>query len=91
MRVFALGPFRNAYLFRGTMVWIGIRFAFFAFEAVALGVVLKVGILATVGLTVYLDAKRRDEDLFLGNLGISGGWIAVAALPIPVLFEFLVL
>lgn len=91
MQVFALGPFRNAYLFRGTMVWAGIRLAFYVFEIVTLGVMLKVGILVTVGTVVYFDAKRRNEDLFLGNLGISGGWIAVAALPFPFLLEFFVL
>lgn len=91
MHLFLLGPFRNAYLFRGAVVWSGVRVAFLVFEVVALGVLLKLGVLATVGAAVYLDARRRDEDLFLGNVGVSGVWIAVAALPVPVLLELFVL
>jgi hypothetical protein len=91
MRVFLLGPFRNAYAFRGVMVWTGLRFALLVVQITAVGSLTKVGILVVVGAAVYLDARRRDEDVFLGNLGVAGVWIAVAALPIPIVLEFFVL
>lgn len=91
MRVFLLAPFRNAYILRGLVVWGGLRFAFLVFEIVTLGALVKLGILAVVGTTVYLDARRRGEDMFLGNLGVAGVWIAAVSIPIPALLEFVIL
>ena len=48
-------------------------------------------ILGTVALAVVFDARRRDEDIFLGNLGIRTRWIAVVALVIPGVMEQFVL
>jgi hypothetical protein len=90
MRIFLLSPFRNAYLFRGAVLWVCIRFAFHWAEVVEVGLVVSAGILLTIGTAVYLDARRRDEDIFLANLGVPGGWIGVAALPIPLLLEILI-
>lgn len=91
MRLLVMGPFRNAYLFRGAAMWVGIRGAFLVFRIVTIGLLVKLGVLVVIGLVVYVDARRRDEDLFLGNLGVSRYWIAAAALPIPAVLEFLVL
>lgn len=87
MQIFRLGPFRNAYLLRGLLLWAGIRAAFLVFGLVSLTGVASLGVLVVVGAGVYLDARRRDEDLFLGNLGVSGLWIPLAGLPIPIVLE----
>lgn len=91
LRLAHLHRFRNAYLFRGFAVWAGFRLF-----AVFLGipdpnVVEKALILGVAALAVYVDARRREEDLFLGNLGVSGGGIVAWALPIPLLAEAFVL
>ena len=90
MQIFALAPFRNAYLFRGTAVWACLRFVFHWAEVVEVAPVVQGGLLLTVAVAVYLDARRRGEDIFLGNLGVRGVWIGVAALPIPLLLEFVI-
>jgi hypothetical protein len=47
-------------------------------------------LLGLVALAVVLDARRRREDLFLGNLGIPAGVIALAALPLAMVAELLI-
>ena len=81
-----LHPFRNAYLLRGALVWIGLRFmlAFLSAMGARAGSLepaplTQVGIIGAVALVVYLDARRRSEDLLLGNLGIGGGAIALVS------------
>jgi hypothetical protein len=46
--------------------------------------------LGVIVVVVYLDARRRAEDLFLGNLGVSGWAIAAFALPLALIAELLV-
>ncbi len=85
-----LAPFRNAYLLRGLVVWMAVRLAL-AFGGAAetagpVGIVLA----GVVGAAVWLDARRRAEDLFLGNLGIPGWTIGVMATPLVLLVEMVV-
>lgn len=92
MRIFLLAPFRNAYLLRGLVLWAGLRatlalIGLGVFGGVETAPITRVGILAVVGAAVYLDARRRNEPLFLENLGVSRFWIALAGLPVPVLLE----
>ena len=85
-----LRPFRNAYVLRSVLIWAGVRVAL-AFGGVPdpdLGT--ELALLPVVAGTVLLDARRRGEDLFLGNLGISAWSIALLALPIAALIEALV-
>jgi hypothetical protein len=51
---------------------------------------LEMLVLGVVGLAVLLDARRRSEDLFLGNLGIPAIAIALCALPLAVVAELLI-
>jgi hypothetical protein len=89
MRLFQLKAIRNAYLLRSLILWAALRGAFLVFEIIEIGANAKVGIVVIVVTAVYLDARRRDEELFLANLGISGRWIALAAIPVPLLLEVL--
>jgi hypothetical protein len=81
--------FRNAYAVRGLLVWIAVRLLL-ARGLANPNVVGEAAVLAVVAATVLLDARRRNEDLFLGNLGVSTGAIAVFALPLATLVELLV-
>jgi hypothetical protein len=87
LRIFRLPRFRTVYLFRGLATWVGVRLLVAAgglprLSALEAGVVLAL----VVGLVVF-DARRRAEDVFLGNLGIPRRGIALAALPLPLLLE----
>lgn len=85
-----LGPFRRAYLLRGLALWLFSRLA-----AAFVGIwdpnpAEEALILGVAALAVYLDARRRGEDLFLANLGIRPWVIPAWALPVALLAEFLV-
>jgi hypothetical protein len=84
-----LTAFRNAYLARGLLVWIAIRLALGYGGVGDPNVVQEVLLLAAVGAAVVLDARRRREDLFLGNLGVPAGVIALCALPLAIVAELL--
>lgn len=90
MRLWRLPAFRNAYAVRGLVVWAGIRVAA-AFTGMGRpNVAAAALILMGVAAAVLLDARRRDEDLFLANLGISAWAVAVWSLPLAVVAEALV-
>jgi len=82
--------FRNAYSMRGLLVWIAARLAVAGGGLSNPNAVVEALLLAVVAATVLLDARRRGEDLFLGNLGVSTGVIALSALPLATLAELLV-
>jgi hypothetical protein len=50
----------------------------------------EVMLLAVVGAAVLLDARRRREDLFLGNLGVPVRAVALCAIPLALLAELIV-
>ena len=54
------------------------------------GMVAEIALLGVVGLAVWVDARRRAEDVFLGNLGIPGWAIATLAIPVALLAELVV-
>lgn len=85
-----LRPFRNAYLLRGAAVWMGARIALAWGEIVNPGLPTESLILGVVGLAVWMDARRRAEDVFLGNLGIPSWTIAALAVPMALLAEVIV-
>lgn len=89
MRLYHLTPFRNAYLLRSFILWAALRGAFLVFKIIAIGATAKVGLVVIVVVAVHLDARRRGETLFLANLGVSERWIALTALPLPLLLELL--
>jgi hypothetical protein len=82
---------RKVYLIRGVAVWIGIRLAL---ASPGLGVsnpnvAQEILLLGVVALIVFLDARRRREDQFLGNLGLASSFIALHALPLALVAELL--
>ena len=86
-RLLRLRRFRLVYPLRGIAVWVGVRFA-----AAFVGITTPNGlqvllILGAVGLAVRLDARRRNEDLFLANLGIAVWAIPALAIGPPLLIE----
>lgn len=89
MRILGLPAFRNALLVRGLLLWVAIRFGAAFLGIVRPSVPQLLLILGAVGVAVLLDARRREEDLFLGNLGIPTHGIVAASLPLPLLLEFL--
>ncbi len=91
LRLLRHPPFRNAYIVRGIAVWAGFRLVALFFQIPHPNPVEKALILAVTGAAVFLDARRRGEDLFLGNLGIPGRAIVACALAIPLVLELLVL
>jgi hypothetical protein len=72
-------------------VWGGLRLVLAIFELPHPSLLERAVIVSIAAAAVFLDAKRRDEDVFLGNLGISGVAIVLMAIPVPVLLEWLVL
>lgn len=89
-RLLGLGPFRNAFLIRGFVGWVGMRLAAAWVGITNPNLFQEFWIVALAATLVRLDAIRRDEDLFLGNLGIPRVAIALTALPLPILMELLV-
>ncbi|MEX2531463.1 MAG: hypothetical protein WD960_11885 [Gemmatimonadota bacterium] len=87
IRLLRLGPFRNAFLARGLIAWVGIRVLAAGVEITSPNLLQQIWIVGLAAAVVYLDARRRDEDLFLGNLGIPRFAIGVNALPFPILME----
>jgi hypothetical protein len=85
-----LAPFRNAFLLRGLAVWVFARLSL-AFVGVAdPNLAEEFVLLCIVPAAVFLDARRRSEDLVLGNLGIGALPILGWALPLAALAEMLV-
>ena len=92
-----LRAFRNAYLLRSALVWVLIRLTL-AFQHVMTPAsesldpepLTEMGIIGVVGLVVLLDARRRSEDLLLGNLGIPTRAIALMAFLVALLLELVV-
>jgi hypothetical protein len=86
----SLRPIRNAFLLRTLLIWCAVRLAL-ASGGVGnpeLGTELLVA--AVVSGLVLLDARRRAEDVLLGNLGISAWSVVLLALPAAILLEVLV-
>jgi len=90
LRIFRLGRMRNACMIRGLAVWLGLRAAGLVFGVIHLALPGTLFVLAVVAAATYLDARRREEDVVLGNLGIPGAGIALASLPLPLLLELFV-
>ena len=88
-RLWRLGGFRTALLLRGAAAWTIVRMALAFGKVGDPSLLMEVGIVALAGWLVVLDARRRDEDLFLANLGVSRWPIAVVgalgALPLELL------
>lgn len=94
-----LPAFRFALAIRGLAVWAilrlvhlrSVRTSFFdgTADVTDLSLVEELALLAITGLAVYLDARRRREDLFLGNLGIPAAAFVAVALVLPLILEIL--
>jgi hypothetical protein len=82
-----LSRLRTAYALRGLLIWGGFRLggAFLGISNPGLGE--RAFIVAVAAVVVILDARRREEDVFLGNLGISTYAIVPFAVALPALLE----
>ena len=89
-RLWRLSAFRNAYLGRGLLVWVGVRLALAVGQVVNPSAAEEALLLGIVVVAVSLDAWRRREALFLGNLGIPAVAISLCALPLALLAELIV-
>lgn len=89
LRVVRVPHLRTAFLVRSFAVWVGLRAALAAGGLVSPGPVVRFLLLALVVTAVALDARRRQEHLFLGNLGIPAWTPALLATPVPLLAELL--
>ncbi|MEK9501994.1 hypothetical protein WI372_13455 [Gemmatimonadota bacterium DH-20] len=78
MRVlWAQTPFRNAFLRRGLLVWMILRVAAGGSGIADPHLLVEGWFVAIAAVAVTLDARRRNEDLFLANLGVPGWTISV--------------
>lgn len=68
-------------------VWAAVRLGAAVLGIVNPGRVQVALILGVVGWVVWMDARRREEDLFLGNLGIPAAAIVGTAVVGPLLLE----
>jgi hypothetical protein len=87
-----LSAFRNAYFRRGFVVWGALRLYLaspFGGGLADPNVAVESVLIIAVAIAVLLDARRRREHLFLGNLGISAVAIALCGLPVAFLAECL--
>jgi hypothetical protein len=71
-------------------VWLCTRLALGMAGVTDPGLLVEGAALGVVAAAVWLDARRRSEDLFLANLGIPAWTIAVLSLPIALVAELLV-
>lgn len=85
-----LASYRNALALRGLFAWAGLRLAAAWVSITDPGLLLECFIVALVGGVVLMDAVRREEDLFLANLGVPRLAIALTAVPLAVALELLV-
>lgn len=77
--ILRLPVFCRALVFRGAVLWVGVRLAS-AFAGLGdPNPAQEVLIVAVVAWAAVWDAGRRGEDLFLANLGIPASGIALAA------------
>lgn len=81
--------FRRAYLLRGFAVWVMIRMGYAYVQGVGLGVLQVAFVVAMASGVVIVDARRRNEDLFLANLGVSRWAIALLSMTLPLGLELL--
>lgn len=79
----AAGPIRNALLMRGVGAWWMVRiFAAWGGAGAYGNVAVAMTVILLTTAVVWFDARRRNEDLFLGNLGVGRGAIlSVGAIP----------
>jgi hypothetical protein len=90
VKLLRLPRIRNAFVLRTILVWAALRLA------LAYGGVLdpelgtELVLVPLVAGTVVLDARRRREDILLGNLGIPSRSIAVLAMPVVAVLEALI-
>jgi hypothetical protein len=70
-------PYLRAFIFRATVVWLGLHALSFSPFFTFRGFILAAA--ATVAL-VLLDAERRNERRFLANLGVSRAALAAVVL-----------
>ena len=90
MKLWALRAIRNAFVLRTILVWAAMRLAL-SFGGVAdPELVTELLLVPLVAGAVVLDARRRQEDILLGNLGIPGRSLAVLALAVAAVLEALV-
>jgi hypothetical protein len=89
LTLLTLPAFRNAYLWRGLVVWGGLRLVLFAGLIRDPNLATEAILLVLVAVTVTLDAWHQKEDLVLGNLGIPLVATGLCALPLPLLAELL--
>ncbi|MEX2526737.1 MAG: hypothetical protein WEA09_03800 [Gemmatimonadota bacterium] len=89
LRLLRLAPIRNALVLRAMVAWAGIRFFALWLGITQPNPIEKFWIVAVVGAVIYLDARRRQEHLLLGNLGISRPAVLCVALAFPGLMEVL--
>lgn len=81
--------FRNAFLIRGAAAWAIVRVFMGTARTLDPNPIGELLVLLVVGALVAWDARRRDEDLFLANLGVPFWAIgllgALGALPLELL------
>ncbi len=91
VRLWRQPPFRNALLVRGFVVWLVLRFGAGLSGGAVLHPLAQVALLAVVAGLVLADARRRNEDAFLANLGVSRWAIATTGALAPLPIEILAL
>ena len=85
-----LRGFSSALILRGVVVWVAVRIGG-AFAGIANpDLIQEVFILGVVGVALVVDVRRRNENLFLGNLGVSLAAIVTVALSGAAILESLV-
>ncbi len=92
---FPTWTFARAILLRSFIVWAGIRATLLLLvTALGGGVRLSVRaalllIVVTTALTIF-EGRRRNEHIFLANLGVPTLWLVLLAAAVPALLEILI-
>jgi len=88
-------PFLGRLIYRSVAFWLlgrimlALSFALMAQPALELRPVTRIALLAVVGVAVWLDLRRRGEEVILTNLGVSRWGVMAVALPAPLAGELL--
>lgn len=91
MTLFRVTEFRNAFLIRGMVVWGGLRLAMVVIPSGPLPMFAKAFLILMVALAVWMDARRRNETVFLANLGVPTHAIVLCAVILPASLELFLL
>ena len=84
-------PFLASVLLRSSVIWVGLRgMLFILFTLVVPSFAAAALIVGVTALLTTMEGRRRNEHVFLANLGVQVWFLALAAAVLPLVGELAV-